>query len=466
MALAVRDPRAETWFLDGAREIAARLIREAVWCDDRCSWLGDDVVDDGEVVHRSLAGDLYGGTSGVAWFLANVWSACGDEEAAVAAAGALRQSLRRSGEAPGAGLYTGQAGIALAGVTAGRLLGDAEIVGAAAELAADVASDGDATSGGVDLIGGLAGTILALLELAESLENTAMRDVAGSLGRRLLECAKQTETGWAWVPDQHEPPLCGLGHGASGIAIALVELAAAFDDPDFMEGAAGALLYERSWFSRARGGWPDLREFDRDRLDAGEEPPYLPYWCHGGAGIGVARLRAFRRTRDRSLLAEAAAAVDGATAAMLRTVIGEDGRPRGADLSLCHGVGSVAELHVVAAEITGDAEHLEHARRLVRLALFGSEPADGHAMPAPPLPGELRCGVPGGGETPGLMLGLAGIGALLLRLHDPGLLPSPLLVSGWASAARRQTSEGSDLRVAPDLHDPRVALQLADHDVV
>ena len=38
------------------------------------------------------------------------------------------------------------------------------------------------------------------------------------------------------------------------------------------------------------------------------------------------------------------------------------------------------------------------------------------------------CGVPGGGDTPNLLLGLAGIGYFYLRLHDPATVPSVLLI--------------------------------------
>ena len=40
------------------------------------------------------------------------------------------------------------------------------------------------------------------------------------------------------------------------------------------------------------------------------------------------------------------------------------------------------------------------------------------------------CGVPEGVETPGLMTGLAGIGYGLLRLADPGRVPSVLAFEG------------------------------------
>ena len=38
------------------------------------------------------------------------------------------------------------------------------------------------------------------------------------------------------------------------------------------------------------------------------------------------------------------------------------------------------------------------------------------------------CGVPQGGETPGLLLGLAGIGHFYLRLHDPAGVPPVLII--------------------------------------
>ena len=58
-------PSVAAAFEAAALQIGGRLVDEAVWHDDRCTWLGDDVGDEGEVVHRSLGPDLYGGTSGI-----------------------------------------------------------------------------------------------------------------------------------------------------------------------------------------------------------------------------------------------------------------------------------------------------------------------------------------------------------------------------------------------------------------
>ena len=412
-------------------EIGLRLARDAVWHEGRCTWFGDDIVGDGEVIHRSLAGNLYDGTSGVGWCLANLWAATGEDELARAARGALRHALSRAPELTDGGLYTGTSGVALAAVTGGRLIGDLGIVEQGAELAARAAREAvDESSSTLDLIGGAAGAALALHELSHLLEDQKLVAAAGLLGERLADHWDGGRSAWD-APDEagSEPTLCGLAHGASGIALALLELGAALENPQFGEAAQRALEYERCWLSRAHGGWPDLRELDRAKLDSGTSPAYPVFWCHGAAGIGLARLRAYELTADESCLAEAAAAIDTASSTMLRVLTAADGTPTGADLSLCHGVGSVAELHLAAAETTGDEEHVVHARRLVRLALVGR----GHDDVELRVPAELPCGVPGGGETPGLMVGLAGIAALLLRLEDPTLMPSPVRITGWAA---------------------------------
>ncbi len=416
--------------------IARRMVTEAVWHHDRCTWTGDDIDQgpgtppDGELVHRPVGADLYSGTSGVAWFLAHAWRAGGDAGVRRAAIGAVRHSLHRTGETPeDTGLYTGALGVAVAAASVARMLGDdpaAGAIGAGAgglgEAVAALCAGGGAPvasdPGGADLIGGDAGRVVGLLVLARRPgAPPTLAGAAAVAGERLLAAAERAPEGWSWpAPDPAWPGLCGLGHGASGPAVALGMLAAATGDDRFAEGAHQAERYERSWFDRAAGNWPDLRAAPSD---------HPSFWCHGAGGIGVARLLAWRRTGDPTVLAEAAAALDTATAATmrsLRAVSADAAAPSFAgNLSLCHGVSSVAELHALAGEMTGDGDHLAHGRRLAQWALNGTDAAAG----------DIACGVPGGGETPGLMLGLAGVGATFLRLADPSSLPSPALPFDW-----------------------------------
>jgi lantibiotic modifying enzyme len=172
---------------DAALTLARRLAREAIWHDGSCTWLGDDMGDDAVVVHRSMAGDLYGGTSGIGWFLAAVSAVSGDDDIAEAATGALRHSLLRTEDMPDDGLYTGRTGVALAAVAGGTQLGDRSLVEHGAALGAVAARSAlRAPPTDPDLMSGVAGAILGLLGLARKLDHATCAPAALALGEQLV----------------------------------------------------------------------------------------------------------------------------------------------------------------------------------------------------------------------------------------------------------------------------------------
>ena len=68
-------------FLETAWKIGSDLIKHAVWDGDRCNWMGNTVEPvEGEfrVVFRSLGPEIYGGTSGIALFLSQLYKVCPD----------------------------------------------------------------------------------------------------------------------------------------------------------------------------------------------------------------------------------------------------------------------------------------------------------------------------------------------------------------------------------------------------
>src|SRR5204863_3916825 len=87
--------------------------------------------------------------------------------------------------------------------------------------------------------------------------------------------------------------------------------------------------------------------------------------------------------------------------------------------SLCHGLAGNAEVLLYGSRTltTGAEDALSLALRVAHAGQVDSVSRGG----------TWSCGA-GGGETPGLMLGLAGIGLFYLRLHDPSV-PSALLLS-------------------------------------
>jgi lantibiotic biosynthesis protein len=95
------------------------------------------------------------------------------------------------------------------------------------------------------------------------------------------------------------------------------------------------------------------------------------------------------------------------------------------DFSLCHGLAGLADVLSVVGPVLDSSE--EETRSLVqRVAERGVQWSSDAGMIWP-------CGT-GAGETPGLMLGLAGIGSFYLRVANPSF-PSVVVVGGEWSAA-------------------------------
>lgn len=406
-------------FVAVATDIGDRLAEAAIWSEGRCSWTGDqmELVEGAwQVVHVSLDASLYNGTSGIARFLAHLWRQSRSDRHRTTALGALRHAWRRAellAAAPAVGLFNGLMGIACASVEVGEVFGDAGATTHGLELARSASETAirPDVDPGFDIVDGLAGLIVALVHLGAGRPDRPFVDVAAAMGRQLVSAARRGPSGWSWGSIDHERPgLCGLAHGASGVALALMECHALTGDVTLRSAAREGLRYEKGWFSRRCSNWPDLRDLDA----VADAASYPVYWCHGAAGIGLARLRLYRLTGDDTMLAEAGAALEAARMEWARVATSPQADPFGRNVSVCHGLGSLVELLTYAHQVLGQPACLGLARR-IGAASAAHAVRHGGAWP---------CGVPGGGEHPGMMLGLAGVGLGYLRLADPRAAPS------------------------------------------
>ena len=264
----------------------------------------------------------------------------------------------------------------------------------------------------LDVINGSAGLIPVLIEAAERFQIETFLDSAVRHGAHLADAATRTAKGWSWdtLGAPNEPHLLGYAHGASGVAFALGALSRATARREFFDAAQEGLRYERAHFRASEGNWPDLRSFVQKGPTG--EPPCMLAWCHGAPGIGFARLALHRLFPDDApILAEAETAIR-TTAASL----GQGSSGTG-NFSLCHGDGGNADLLILAADLLSRPDLRRDAEGFAGRALDRVEDARAH----------WPCGVPGAGETPNLLLGLAGIGYFFLRLHDSREIPSALL---------------------------------------
>jgi len=390
-------------FLEMADRLGARICRDALWDGGRCNWVagyearvGKDGVD-----YQALDPSLYRGTSGIALFLARLARATGEKIFRDTAEGALRQALSQKDRwqaDKGNGFYSGLAGLAYALIHCGEsFLSEGVELGQIA-FALPCAQQ-------YDLIEGAAGVVVTALHFYRATGGWVFLEAAVRHGETLRQAARRSGNGWSWptlVPSAQpdRPDLNGFAHGAAGIAWALLELWHATGETKFRTAAEEGFRYEQSRFSAEHGNWPDLRE----RFYQNPATRYSTMWCHGAAGIAFSRLRAAQLTGEPQYREQAQVA--------LATV--ERGLQSWGNCCLCHGLFGSIDLLLYAHT----PQRIEMAHGVAQAAM------DQYAERRLPWP----CGVPGGPETPDLMLGLAGIGHTLLRLTDPAAFSSPLMV--------------------------------------
>jgi len=401
--------------LGAATGIADHLCRVSFSYHGRRSWCGsvDMEGEDGESpIYRTLGPELYEGTSGIALFLGETFLRVGDPRFREAAGGGIARALDRLEEVPREcrfGLYSGTVGVLYAAARLGEILDRSDLIVRARGTLTDVTGDFDQPFL-LDVVSGAAGAIPILLALAGSLEMPELLHRAQRLGEALVAAAAKDPQGWSWAPEaagiDSARNLTGFAHGAAGIGWSLLELYRRTGNGQFLEGALEAFRYENRWFQPEEDNWPDFRWDD----GADGPAPCMVAWCHGAAGIGLARLSALRVREDAWLYRD----LEAAARACKRVLSEPDNQPDG-DFSLCHGRSGIAAFLLRAGEVLEDvaARDLAMAAAAIGAARFAATPAE--------WPVGVRRG-----STPSLMTGLAGIGYFYLGLADPEL-PSVLL---------------------------------------
>jgi lantibiotic modifying enzyme len=418
-------------FLHAAASIGRRIVSDAVWHGGRCSWMGV-VVDPAQswrAEYRALGPNLYGGTAGVGLFLAQLAAVTDDTAVHRTAVGAMRHAMERAHAMPpdrSEGFYEGYLGIAWAIARAASLLGEEELHTSARALQVTAMPRSD--SGRCpDVVLGTAGSIIALLALADAFNDPTLIEDAFVRGVELSGRATVTRRGWSWaIPGRRDTHhLCGLSHGSGGIGWALLELFVATGDGRFRAGAMGAFAYERSWLHVASGTWPDLR-IEGPGRGTPIASPAVGTWCHGEAGIALTRLHAIALLGLDAHGDDAEAALETTCRHLAGALAHEID-----DLSLCHGAAGAAEVLLCGASVLGEQWHkgADLSEDLGRVVLQRYDAAAGNKWPS---------GV-AGGTTPGLFRGLSGIAWWFLRLHDraipsPLTMPRPVLTATGARA--------------------------------
>ncbi|WP_445216973.1 lanthionine synthetase LanC family protein [Bradyrhizobium sp. Pa8] len=400
--------------LEAAAEIGRVLVQQAIWHDQRCNWIGAELVLDHaktsshfNTVYRTLGPDVYAGTSGVALFMAELAVLTGDPEVRRTAVGAIRHALACFRSVPPEkrfGFYSGLTGIACAAARIGTIFGDESLSAGAAKLLT-LLGHANRTDRQFDLIAGKAGAIIGLLRLRYDLGDAAHIDLARQLGDGLLRDAEHSALGCSWRSHtfRYRHNLIGFSHGTAGVAYALLELYNATKEAGYLRTAEDALSHERQFFNSDLGNWPDFRE-ESHRTNRKSPLSYKTFWCHGAAGIALSRLRAYQITGNDAYREEAEIALNTTRAAIVAAM-----ESRRLEHSLCHGLPGNADVLISGYQVLGPAraDDIHVARQAASAITRFRGLADV--------------------ESPGLMLGLAGAGYFFLRLCNAEI-PSVLLL--------------------------------------
>lgn len=392
--------------LTAARAVGDRLAVLAVEANREASWIGLSL-QGRTFASRPVDTGLYAGRTGIALFLGYLGDVTREGRYTELARAAIRSVLREVETRPenvvGIGGFEGWGALVHTLSHLGTLWDEPELL-ARADDAAQRLTTLIGRDDRFDVVGGAAGGIASLLSLHACAPSERTLAAAVACGEHLSASARPQErgVGWPTVIDVHAP-LTGFSHGAAGMAWALLKLTALTHDDRLRTVALSALAYERSTYVPEMENWPDWR---KDESSPAEEAVFVNAWCHGAPGIGLSRLDVLAHVDD----AETRAEIDVALRTTVRRGFGDND-------SLCHGDLGNIDLLLVAAQVLGQPGWLAEAERRAGSVLAGIERRG------------WICGAPLRVETPGLLIGLAGIGYGLLRLAEPARVPSVLLLS-------------------------------------
>ncbi len=377
---------------------------------DDTFWVGLSLINDRYWTVQPLGLDLYSGLPGVTLFLAYLGLVTGAARYFELARDALQTVLKfKEGYRDigyNIGGFAGWGGVIYVLSHLATIFKRPEYIAEAEDVVGIVSNlvERDEQN---DFIAGTAGCVGGLLSLYAAAPSERILETAIRCGDKLLAAARQMPKGIGWdtsIPSKG--PLAGYAHGASGMASALLRIAEISREDRFTRAAAEAMAYERTLFSAEEGNWEDQRDFTRMQVVSEPQSTYPVAWCHGAAGIGITRLQMLRHADDPEIRSE----MNSALTTTMKTGFGQNH-------SLCHGDMGNLELLVLANEF----EHnLELETKTYHIASMVHESIKKRGW---------ICGNPMGMETPGLMVGVSGIGYGMLRLAAPGRVPSVISLS-------------------------------------
>ncbi len=410
-----------TQYLDTAFSIGYQLAKKSIWDGNRCNWLGSGVkAANGAwaVVQQTFGPDMYNGTAGIAYFLSLLLDQRDDPIIADTLEGTINQmlsSLDSLEEGHNYAYFGGKLGVADMLISIGKARGKTEWETKGWELLLEICQQ-DIQEFEIDIIAGVAGAIPVLIKRFTESKHQIIGTAIAKASDFLVEKATKTPNFWSWVSSEAIPATTGYSHGASGMAIALLEMFKLTKNTVYFNGFRMGLNFENSNYNTQLQNWYDLRDTSSGQLSCGDA------WCHGAPGIALSRLKAWEITQEDAYRQEAELALN-TTHRSIYNSLNNQNLP--SNFSICHGLAGNADILLEGGLRLNNPTYKQVA---IDVGNYGIEKYAKHGINWPSGVNDPSGGNLGMQETPGLMLGLAGTGYFYLRLATEGKLDSVLLL--------------------------------------
>ncbi|MCP5053354.1 MAG: hypothetical protein GY940_39685 [bacterium] len=408
--------------LKEAVRIGEQLLTEAKTGDNGMSWetMG---MDEKQEIYFQETTSIYSGVAGISLFFLELYKQTKDDRYMNAAKEGMKWVLHtcRTTPTPYYAFFTGQMGIPYVLLQMYHATGSKDYIDPALEIARGCDEFIKFPNSVDDLINGSSGALLGLMHLHSVTGETWILNSIDQYIRHLLEAAHLGPEGLYWDrTGNHISGLCGFSHGAAGIGFVFLELGHYFNNDALYKLGEQAFIYEEHFYNKETMNWPDLRRgiFSDDDFEKHKEAFLkddkefftkghdMNAWCHGAAGVGLSRLRAWQLLKNPKYLEDSKSAVQKTTLTDI-----ESEHPI-TQFIVCHGGGGNADLFIYAYEILGDEKYLALAEKTA-LNAIGFHEKNNIYIPGFPYRGEDTK------EDRSLFMGYAGIGYFLLRLLDP-----------------------------------------------
>jgi|GEM_PF-3129889 len=373
-------------FLSCAMDIGDYLYNTATWDETRecASWLTLLVSEDNKLKLGPLNHLLYEG-GGVYLFLAYLYNETSDEKyrsLLYAAIRGLRGTYHIDNPGQPLSAYSGIGSLIYIFYNLSVLLGDDELykdyLFFAGMLKDRNLEDVDPK---YDFLGGLAGMTELCLNIYEADGNRDLLDFAKRCGYKLSRYIQNTD----------ERLLTGLSHGYAGYALALIHLGHILKESMFYDLGMQLVRRENCFYRPYINNWEDLRGNSR-----GDQV----YWCHGAAGIGLARAAALRYCRHEDyeyIRNDVYKCIDK---------VKNNGLDPDLNHCMCHGLFGNIDILLTISRILRDRTSLKYVYEKAGEILERVQENG------------LEYGLAGSTDLLSGMLGLSGIGMALLRLEN------------------------------------------------